>query len=697
MSRVLIPSCSPQGTHPYRSSAQAAAIRSVLSMPAGAALAVDLPTGEGKSTVFKVIATVGFAASPSGQAPGLVVVVVPTVTLALDHERTCGGNDAAPFAYIGGREGRNELIRSAIESGSQRILFAAPESIAQSLRLPLARVASAGRLGAVVIDEAHLVDAWGTGFRTEFQTLAGLLNAWKTESPQAFDFRTVFLSATLTDASLQTLQDLFSPEVPVPVFSGASVRPEPEYWVASPVDSATRRERVDEALRHLPRPLILYVTKVADAEMWHGRLRGQGYSRVAMVHGGTSSEEREQILRGWTEAAIDVVVATSAFGLGIDYPHVRSVVHACLPETFDRFYQEVGWTGRDGCASISLLVPDFNDAQIARSLSAQKVITVERGLVRWRSMFQHPLTISEGYPRYVIPLDVPPGYDVNDIDLVGERSTDWNQRTLALMARAGLIRLLGACTRQLDPQNSPQQFERIEVRNEKHLHLATWQAIVEPARLQIMEKSYEAFVLLKRFGTGRECPATLVGEMYSGPGRQVALRCSGCRVCREDPKSRIEDGSVAYKRPPWPIQAQLAPSMKHIWGDSGYAVVTYPTRLTSTRAVRDFVDGLRRLDTFGLRIWVGVGDIPEWMLSSVDKACAGKPWVTLSSSSWAPMIWPEGAQIVACGEDAVPDTCNAGGGRIKAPSNCASAGRCARSLAAIARVRRHSARTHLSI
>ena len=116
-----------------------------------------------------------------------------------------------------------------------------------------------------------------------------------------------------------------------------------------------------EALRHVPRPAVLYVTKVNDAEEWHRRLLDTGFVRVRMLHGKTGREQRERIVDEWRNGEVDIVVGTSAFGLGIDYPHARSVLHACVPETLDRFYQEVGRGGRDGRASLSLIASTPRD------------------------------------------------------------------------------------------------------------------------------------------------------------------------------------------------------------------------------------------------------------------------------------------------------------------------------------------------
>ena len=168
----------------YRSTGQRAAIRSALLTPPGATLAVDLPTGEGKSLVFRVFDRIGFASDPSpvaGTPPtGVTVVIVPTVALAYDHEnsnREPGQDELLPTPVLATRRARSAGRASV--SGSYRQPVAGScsrrrEAACGSLRGPLRQAATEGRLRALVIDEAHLVDGWGTGFRTEFQLLSGL-------------------------------------------------------------------------------------------------------------------------------------------------------------------------------------------------------------------------------------------------------------------------------------------------------------------------------------------------------------------------------------------------------------------------------------------------------------------------------------------------------------------------------------------
>lgn len=637
----------------YRSPGQRAAIRSALTMPPGSILAIDLPTGEGKSLIFRAIDEVGFACDQSGHAKGTTLVIVPTVTLALDHEKNCGGSDDRPLAYIGGRTGRNATIRAAIEAGQQGLCFAAPEAAAGGpLRGALGRAVSQDKLRAVVIDEAHLVDSWGTGFRTDFQTLAGVCRQWRERVPAEFAFRTVMLSATLSEAAKQTLIDLFAPDGNLPVVAAAKVRPEPEFWVAPLAKTIDREMHVEEALLHLPRPAILYVTKVDDAKSWFQRLTELGFGRIALVHGGTTSDQRESVLNDWAHGALDLVVATSAFGLGIDYAHVRTIIHACVPETFDRFYQEVGRAGRDGCAAISLLLPTSEDLDIAKSLNDKTVISVDRGLQRWTSMFNDASARQHIYPHYNVRLDVAPGHHKDDIDLIGERSIDWNARTLALMARGALINLKGVP--DLPPAIEGQQnhpYQDVEIRDDMHLSRSTWEQKIEPKRSEIAAANRASLVLTKRFLAANECPARLVAELYKGADRSVALSCSGCHLCRRDPKARAFDGIVGESPPPWPAQATISPALASLWGAPQRILVQFKTAEPDRRTRRDFENVIRRLDLFGLRVFVSVGSIPDWITNSVRVAVKDRPWFTLAEREWMPVRWPTGARLIAIGGD----------------------------------------------
>jgi len=143
-----------------------------------------------------------------------------------------------------------------------------------------------------------------------------------------------------------------------------------------------------EALRHAPRPFILYLTTREDARAWFNTLKfSEGYQRIRRFDGETPDEERKAIISAWVANKIDGVVATSAFGVGMDKQDVRTIIHATIPETLDRFYQEVGRGGRDGKHSISLLVYGDSDWSIPKSMATPTIISNELGFARWRALY----------------------------------------------------------------------------------------------------------------------------------------------------------------------------------------------------------------------------------------------------------------------------------------------------------------------
>ena len=161
------------------------------------------------------------------------------------------------------------------------------------------------------------------------------------------------------------------------MISAVHLRPEPQYWF-SHADSFTEKEsKVLEALRYAPRPFILYVTKQQDCVKWEKILKSNGYERIARFDGKTSDTDRKHIIDAWIKNKLDGVLATSAFGVGIDKGDVRTVIHATIPETLDRFYQEVGRGGRDGKPSVSLVIYEDSDWDICRKMANPTLISNE--------------------------------------------------------------------------------------------------------------------------------------------------------------------------------------------------------------------------------------------------------------------------------------------------------------------------------
>ena len=630
------------GRKSYRSSGQRAAVRAALSTPPAATLVVALPTGEGKSMIFQLIQAVGFVGDDSSASQGVTLVIVPTVALAVNHESEAVNvcKLPKPLAFQGGAEAANALIAERISLGIQGLCFASPEAACSRLRPALRSAAQAGLLRALVVDEAHLVDQWGTGFRTEFQGLSGLRRELIALAPKQKELRTILLSATLTDSSLETLRALFAGEGGFESCAAVRLRPEPDYWVAKPNDSQ-REGRVLEALHHIPRPAVLYVTEVAEAEMWRKELYDAGFRRLAMLHGSTNRDTREKVVRQWRDGALDVVVGTSAFGLGIDFAHARSVVHACIPETLDRFYQEVGRGGRDGKSSLSLIVPTNSDMMTAKGINQQQIMTVEWGFERWKALFSGKRSLGAG--QFAVRVDGSPGANERDIDMKGDQNTDWNLRTLSLMARAGIIRLHGAPHPAITDNGD---WFALEISDDAHLQKKHWENKIEPVRLQSHMASARNLDLMQRYLNDEECPANILESLY-GKGR-ISKACSRCSICRVDPLARQPSGSVAELKGPWRLP--LDPLLGRLLGSDGRLLVTYQRERVGIPESRRLGVSISRLQRIALAKLILIGT-PPFKMDRVLRAAETKPIFVSRLSSLAHSRLPDGPEFVIFGMD----------------------------------------------
>jgi ATP-dependent DNA helicase RecQ len=545
----------------YRSVGQREAIRAVLTAPKKSTLAINLPTGSGKSLCAQLPALL-----PSKNA-GVTVVVVPTTALAIDQERALRPFVNHATAYYGDEFGqeqqRRQEIRDRIRNGTQRIVFTSPESLMNSLAPAIYQAAKFKKLRYFVIDEAHIVEQWGDDFRPAFQELPGL----RRDLLRLTDFTTLLLTATLTESCLDTLETLFGKPGFFQVISAVQLRPEPSYWFAWCESEEIRKQRLIEAVSHLPRPSIVYATKREDVRRWKQELLSAGFQRCAIMTGESSSLERSQLIEDLRERRVDIVVATSAFGLGVDQSDIRAVIHACIPETIDRFYQEVGRGGRDGKAAISLTLHTNEDLDIATSLNDKSAITIDRGLQRWQNMFLNKTILPDG--RFRVRVKIPPSLQPGDIDMNSEQNQAWNIRTLTLMSRAGLIDIDSERPPLRVNFKSDEDYQKaweehresrfIRIRDESHLNRQTWQRKVEPIRQQRQNWSYKNLQLMREVLQPKRCVSDIFAEAYTIPARAVpeprklvivSPACCGCPVCRKNREPEFS-GIMPAPLPVW--------------------------------------------------------------------------------------------------------------------------------------------------
>ncbi|MBL1265485.1 protein DpdF [Candidatus Methylomicrobium oryzae] len=547
------------GFEMYSCPGQREAVRAAFLMPEGDTLLVNLPTGSGKSLVGQASALV------HKEAGHLTLFVVPTVALALDQERAMRAlfqrQDPSradwPLAWSGGlsQEYRTE-IRQRLRNGTQRILITSPEALTTSLLRAVLEAATAGMIHYLVIDEAHLITQWGDEFRPTFQALSGLRSSMLKRAPRGF--RTLLMSATFTEETVDTLASLFGPRERVQMVSAVHLRPEPQYWFSGARSIEEKQERVLEALRHAPRPFILYVTKRDEVRQWNSILRQSGgLSRIATFDGKTPPSERLRIIREWAANRLDGIVATSAFGVGLDKDDVRTVIHATIPETLDRYYQEVGRGGRDGKPSVSLMVFEDADWNLPKRLAKPRIISDELGFSRWNAMYRSRRATSE---ENLWEIDI----DAVRTGLLGgsEENVNWNMRTLILMARARLI--------ALELENNPDEtleepgedassllaaIANMRVRILDYGHLTErWEEAISASRSATLQAAGRNLQMMhqllpgssrKEAQVGKEVGETLC-QLYRITSPQwpvyVSHACGGCPSDRFEP---IEHGHYA--------------------------------------------------------------------------------------------------------------------------------------------------------
>ncbi|MER5325502.1 protein DpdF [Streptosporangium roseum] len=420
----------------YLSPGQKASVRAVNAARGGDAVICVLPTGSGKTDVILTRAI--------NNRPRQTCLIVPTVALALDLERRVREltGEQLLFAYHGElSRGEKAELAQRVREGSQWLIISSPEAACTVLARPLEASAAEGRLDLLAIDEAHIVAEWGDAFRPAFQTFARLRRRLLELSPPDRAPVTVMLTATLDDYGLEALRRLFPGHQLL--VSAQVTRPEPAWWMSHCATEEEKREHFLEACRHLPRPLIVYTslhtsehsTNVSTALSW---LSDAGLKAIAGVSGSVSAQGRQDATRGLRLAGestkdLDIVVATSAFGLGMDIPDVRGVIHLCVPESVDRLYQEVGRGGRDGRASVSMVLWTDPDAKVAQQMAEARLVGDEKAWKRWRSMQSRGAIEGD-----VLKVDLTaPTEDVTYP--WSEANRYWNTQTLSAMDRAGMI------------------------------------------------------------------------------------------------------------------------------------------------------------------------------------------------------------------------------------------------------------------
>ncbi len=301
---------------------------------------VVMPTGGGKSLCYQLPALAG---------DGLVVVVSPLIALMADQLRRL--HDAgvpASMLASGMADGHNAAALRSIASGETRLVLAAPERFASvAFRNALAQRS----VSLFVVDEAHCVTEWGHDFRPDYLRLHDAIAALGRPPVMA-------ATATATPRVAQEIAARLGLREPVSVRAGFD-RPNLAFDVVS-LEGAGAVARKRAALLHVladpsARPAIVYCGTRRDTDAVAELISGAGIRAVA-YHAGMSPDARRSSQEAFMSDAAEVVVATNAFGMGVDKADVRTVAHWALPTSLEAYYQEAGRGGRDGEPARALLL-----------------------------------------------------------------------------------------------------------------------------------------------------------------------------------------------------------------------------------------------------------------------------------------------------------------------------------------------------
>ena len=419
----------------FKSIEQQLAVIGALRVPAGYTAMVAMSTGGGKSLITQ---TVSYQYDN-----GLTIIIVPTISLMLDQQRNASSiikpDNKKEIMYYHSGCNVDELI-SALDKNLVRMLFISPEALIKNIRIQdsILKANSKGYLKNLVIDEAHIIIEWGASFRVDFQCLDSFKRLLVKDNPS---LRTYLLSATFSKKVVDNLKMFYGDDDRWIEIRLDALRKEPRFDIIKCNSYTEKHDRIKELVCKLPRPMIIYVNSPDDAEKVQHELAKVGFDNTRIFTGKTKSIDRERIINEWISDKFELMIATCAFGVGVDKKDVRTVIHSYIPSSADQYYQECGRGGRDGLPCLSVMLYTDDDIKATMSMT-QKVLTVEKLCGRWFSMLNNRKT-NIRLDSIVIDTSVKPNYSDTDSFYVDVNNADitWNVYVILLLRRARMIEI----------------------------------------------------------------------------------------------------------------------------------------------------------------------------------------------------------------------------------------------------------------
>ena len=315
-----------------------------------------MPTGGGKSLCFQLPALV---------RDGVTVVISPLIALMRDQVRGLreAGVEAGALTS-GNTEEETDAVWRGLENGTLKLLYMAPERLSSSGTMNMLRRAG---VSMIAVDEAHCVSQWGHDFRPDYLRIGELRTAL--DVPLA-----AFTATADAETQEEIICKLFDGEKPATFLYGFD---RPNIHLAFQVKDGPRAQILNFASARKGQSGIVYCGTRAKTETLAAALREAGHS-ACHYHGGMEAQDRRDVERRFQQEDGLIVVATVAFGMGIDKPDIRWVAHADLPKSIESYYQEIGRAGRDGDPAETLTLFGPDDIRYRRQQIDEGVAPPER-------------------------------------------------------------------------------------------------------------------------------------------------------------------------------------------------------------------------------------------------------------------------------------------------------------------------------
>ena len=480
---------------------QEAAVRSVLE---GRDTLAVMPTGSGKSAIYKLAAS---------QIPGATIVISPLLALQHDQVSTIDHQDVGVAALVNSTitpHQRAEIFKQWAE-GKLEYLFLAPEQFNNPDTIEHLQAA---KPSLFVVDEAHCISEWGHDFRPDYLRLGTIIDALGHPPILAL---TATASPPVREEIVHRLA-MHDPQILVRGFD------RPNLWLAVERfgDDEEKREVLIDRVKHAEKPGIVYAATRKVTEQIAELLKTEGVNAIA-YHAGMKPKEREHAQDSFMNDQADVIVATTAFGMGVDKHNVRFVFHYNISDSIDSHYQEIGRAGRDDNPAKTVLFYTPKDLNLRRFFSGSSKLDAEQ-IERVAQTVQSQATSIE--PKHLQNLT-----DLSKSKL---------KKMLNQLQEVGVIEMLST-------------GEVIAAKNSPDLRKATIDMIQAQERSSKVERS--RLEMMRSYAEVRDCRRKFLLNYF---GEQLDRACGHCDNC----KAGIAASDDGLK--PYPINSQV---IHKSWGE----------------------------------------------------------------------------------------------------------------------------------